>query len=232
MIFLLNNQLVRFALLAMFASMFMPSLATAAEGVANADSTEGGVSLFSSGAKRDILPKQRLQTGDVVKLVAGGQIEISYDNGCAEVLSQSGEYKVDACRCITSPFRKGKKDDYNATLIDLKGDILVNQGAKYVPAKNNMRIRNGDRILAMRNSSAKVTYDHGCINSVESFTVYDVDGCSACPLPLEENVRFAEQTFIPKKLLTDPLFISSVAGLVIVIDRSIDDSGGSTAISP
>ena len=125
---------------------------------------------------------QKLRDGNILEIADGSLVEITYSNGCGERITTGMPHKVDSCGCLTSPFRRGIRDNFNATLTAVQGEILIFQGEKYVPAETNMRIRNGDRILAMRNSSAVISYDHGCLQNVEEFSVLDVDGCRApCP---------------------------------------------------
>ncbi len=124
---------------------------------------------------------QILRDGNLVEVLTDTLMEVSYDNGCTEILNP-GSNIINACGCQTSPNRKGRVDKYNATLHDLNGEVLVYQGDKYVPAKEGMRIRNGDRLMTMRGATANIDYDSGCQNAATAFSIYDVNGCSCqCP---------------------------------------------------
>lgn len=222
-----NSRAIFFSLALLPVTLAAQTTPASTGGIAISGDKQGEVALFHKGDELDLVPKQRLQTGDIVKLVQQGDlIEISYDNGCAEIINKVGTYKVDACRCTTSEFRKGKKDNFNATLVEMEGDVLVNQGAKYTPAYEDMRLRNGDRLMAMKNAKGKIRYDRGCVSSVESFSIHEVDSCSACPLPLEEPVRYAAQ---PANLLTNPGFLASAAAVTLFIRNDNDDD---RAVSP
>lgn len=124
---------------------------------------------------------QILRDGNLVEVLKDTIMEVTYDNGCSEILDP-GSHTINACACQTSPKRKGRKDQYNATLENVNGEVLVYQGDKYVPAKEGMRIRNGDRLMTMRGATADINYDSGCQNAATAFSIYDVNGCSCqCP---------------------------------------------------
>ena len=126
--------------------------------------------------------KQVLNDGDAINFTNDSLITILYNSGCSEQVSGISSHSISACGCQTSPFRVGKVDDYNATITSVTGEILVFQENKYVPASSGMRIRNGDRIMSMRNASATITFDHGCIQTTDAFSIQDVNGCNACPV--------------------------------------------------
>ena len=145
---------------------------------------EGNVLLQAQTAPQKIQLKQVLNDGDMLELAKDSLVKINYNNSCSEEVSGTVSHSISACGCQTSPFRVGKIDDFNATLTKVEGDVLIYQGVKYVPAKEGMRIRNGDRIMSMSKASTTMTFDHGCVVSTDSLSIYDVDGCddNACPV--------------------------------------------------
>ena len=79
-----------------------------------------------------------------------------------------------------------------ATISELQGSVLVYQGENYVPASVGMRVRDGDRIMTMRDSFAKLVYDNGCLDEAKAFKLYDVASQSPfCVAFLSQQVPVA-----------------------------------------
>ena len=102
---------------------------------------------------------------------------------------------------------------HDATIIDIVGDVLVNQGEKYVPASEGMKVKNGDRVMVLNNSKATVRYD-SCLFSVESFDIYQIDD-KTCAALLTEQTQIAATQPASTPLLKNPGFIGSVIGIII-----------------
>lgn len=102
---------------------------------------------------------------------------------------------------------------FNATVVEVKGEVLVNQGEKYVPAQQGMRVKNGDRIMVMKGGGARIKYDNSCTETAETFSIYDVDSLAACGLIVPR-----EQSYIAlaTNLLSNPEVIGGLAGLGII----------------
>ena len=188
----LSQKLLSFALCLYSGLLFALPVSSTSAPAANSITTqtavvhelEGSADLLQlNNTASPIKLNQRMIEGNILDIAKESLIEITYSNGCSEIVSEAKQHKIDSCNCQTSPFRKGITDKFNATLKSITGEVLIFQGQNYVPATENMRIRNGDRIMAMRNATAKISYDTGCKQDVRSFSVHDVDGCSLeCPL--------------------------------------------------
>lgn len=126
----------------------------------------------------------------------------------------------------TLPVRKEVRDSFNATLKDITGDVLIFQGEKYVPATENMRLKNGARIMAMRNASATIYYDNKCKQAVSASSISDVDSAQNsldCPI--------AELTKQPVPAINPGLIATAVLPplLILIPDEDDDDK---RAVSP
>lgn len=73
-----------------------------------------------------------------------------------------------------------EKEDPIASVDDVVGEVLVNQGEDYVAPADGLRLREGDQILTKDNSSVVVRYDDDCDVKVEENTVYTVDEPDDC----------------------------------------------------
>jgi len=68
-----------------------------------------------------------------------------------------------------------------ATLTQLEGKVLVNQGEETVPAQAGMSLRSSDRVLTLDGSTALVVYKDGCglpLEENSQLTLMSVDECT------------------------------------------------------
>lgn len=79
-----------------------------------------------------------------------------------------------------SAFAQTEQDDPVASVDDVVGEVLVNQGADYVAPADGLRLREGDQVLTKADSSVIVRYDDDCDVKVEENTVYTVDEPEDC----------------------------------------------------
>ncbi len=63
-----------------------------------------------------------------------------------------------------------------ASLGDVNGKVLVNQGKGFVTAKDGMEVRTGDRVIALDKASAKVVYSDGCVTDLKENKLLSMDG--------------------------------------------------------
>lgn len=73
-----------------------------------------------------------------------------------------------------------EQNDAVAKLSKTNGKVMVNQGKQFVPGVVNAPLLKGDKVLAMENSSALITYDDGCVTTVDPGTVVTVPDTSPC----------------------------------------------------
>jgi hypothetical protein len=68
-----------------------------------------------------------------------------------------------------------------ATLTQLEGKVLVNQGEETVPAQAGMSLRSSDRVLTLEDATALVVYKDGCglpLEENSQLTLMSVDECT------------------------------------------------------
>ncbi len=82
-----------------------------------------------------------------------------------------------------------------ASLGDVNGKVMINQGRGYVAARAGMEVSVGDRVIALEGASAQVLYKDGCVTSLKERNLLPVDakGCATQPLnPNAEVVKLAQ----------------------------------------
>ncbi len=82
-----------------------------------------------------------------------------------------------------------------ASLGDVNGKVMINQGRGFVAARAGMEVRVGDRVIALEGASAQVVYKDGCVTNLKERNLLPVDakGCATQPLnPMAESVKLAQ----------------------------------------
>ncbi len=72
------------------------------------------------------------------------------------------------------------KDAQNAVLAEVKGDVLLFQGDRYLPVKVGQRVSDGDRLMIMEGAEVKVVFDSGCEVTWKGAKIVDID-VKSCP---------------------------------------------------
>jgi hypothetical protein len=67
-----------------------------------------------------------------------------------------------------------------ATLVSLKGSVMLNQGKQFVTAPAGSSLVAGDRVLALDGATATIKYSDGCVTVVEPRTVVTIPKLSPC----------------------------------------------------
>jgi hypothetical protein len=67
-----------------------------------------------------------------------------------------------------------------ATLSEIHGRVMVNQGDEFVPATKNMALRPGDRIMVPDDGEATLTFKDDCRSEVDENKIYTVPDRSTC----------------------------------------------------
>lgn len=62
----------------------------------------------------------------------------------------------------------------------IQGSALINQGERYVPAREGMSVKEGDRMIATEGSSAVIKFNDGCQYTLPDTQVLTVGATSTC----------------------------------------------------
>ena len=136
----------------------------------------------------------RLKPGDKVMVKGKSSATIIFDDQCrldieANKVVTVSEQSACACR-LYSESRKGEVPDPNSTLRQMNGDVSVNDGKEFTPAKLDMRLKPGDRVMVQTKSHALIVFDDKCqldIDANKLVTVPDQSSC-ACGLLLAQGL--------------------------------------------
>ncbi len=82
-----------------------------------------------------------------------------------------------------------------ASLGEVSGKVMINQGRGFVAARAGMDVSVGDRLIALDGASAQVVYKDGCVTQLKERNLLPVGakGCATQPLnPSAEVVKLAQ----------------------------------------
>jgi hypothetical protein len=67
-----------------------------------------------------------------------------------------------------------------ATLVRIDGAVVASQDAKYVPAREGMTLKQGDRLMVLEGGSANLAFADGCQYQLGEMAMLTVQGTSTC----------------------------------------------------
>lgn len=115
-----------------------------------------------------------------------------------------------------------------AMLYKVQGKVMVNQGEKFVAAKEGMALNAGDRIMAMDGARASLEYGNACtIQVAPNSSITVTRECH--PTAMADVQRGGKAAFGTHY---EPLVIGGVALLAVAAAASGGGSSSSTPISP
>ena len=67
-----------------------------------------------------------------------------------------------------------------ATITRMSGDVLVNQGESFQPARTGQVLSTGDRVMVPANGSTSLSFDDGCAIDLPPDTLVTIPSSSTC----------------------------------------------------
>ena len=84
------------------------------------------------------------------------------------------------------------------TLSRIEGFALVSQGAQYVPAREGMALKEGDRLMVMDGGNAIVSFADGCQYTLTDDEVLTVGATSTCASDTVPSHKIAPYSAVPQ----------------------------------
>ncbi len=94
-----------------------------------------------------------------------------------------------------------------ASLGDVSGKVMINQGRGYVAARSGMAVREGDRVIALEGAGAQIVYKDGCVTNLKERNLLPVSagGCANLALNRDgEAVKLAQALGTSSRTDTSP----------------------------
>lgn len=185
---------------------------------------KGKVAIYEGKAGTPGKPGMRLKPGDKVVVRGGSSATIVYDDECREDVGENkvlsiSELSSCACRLLTEQKSDAGVPDANSTLRQIKGNVSVNEGREFSPAKPEMRLKPGDRIMAQGGSGATLVFDDSCSLDIEAnklVTVPDQSTCK-CGLLLTQGLTPVGGPAIGGEVISNGAG-AAIAGGIIAVD--------------
>ena len=199
---------------------------SAADAAANSTLSDlhGQVSVNQDGNFAPAKPDMRLKAGDKVMVRGKSSAAIVFDDQCRVDIAENkvvtvSELSACACRLLTEQKSNSGVPESNAALRQIKGAVLVNEGREFSPAKLDMRLKPGDRIMAQAASGATIVFDDSCkleIDANKLVTVPDQSVCK-CGLLVEQGLTPGSGSAIGGTVISNANG-AIIAGGIIAID--------------
>ena len=187
----------------------------------------GRVSVNQGGEFAPAALDMRLKPGDRIMVQGKGSATVFYDDQCrldivANKVVTVSELSACACRLLADS-RAGTPDS-NSILGQMQGTVSVNQGTEFSPAKLDMRLKPGDRIMVEGASKATIVFDDKCsldITANKLVTVPDQSVC-ACGLLVEQGLNPVGGSAIGGTAISNSTG-AIIAGAIIAVDLCLDN---------
>jgi hypothetical protein len=82
--------------------------------------------------------------------------------------------------CLLFTMGQAAATESVATLSQVTGVTLVNQGAEYVTATAGMPLREGDRLMVLDGGAATVKFTDGCLHNLADNTILTIGKANSC----------------------------------------------------
>lgn len=103
-----------------------------------------------------------------------------------------------------------------AKLSTISGSVMVNKGTGFIPASDNIPLKNGDRLMVGPKSSASLVYTDGCKIRLLPGNVATISGASPCTFKADDN------TVGPEPIIFGALAAAALS--FVIYDGLKDDS--------
>ena len=202
----------------------------------------GQVSVNQDGNFAPAKPDMRLKAGDKVMVRGKSSVALIFDDQCRVDIAENkvvtvSELSACACRLLTDQQSNSGVPESNSALRQLKGAVLVNEGREFSPAKPDMRLKPGDRVMVQAGSGATIVFDDTCkldIDANKLVTVPDQSVCK-CGLLVEQGLAPGSGSAIGGTVISNANG-AIIAGGIIAVDLCVtyfcNENGDEDTVSP
>jgi hypothetical protein len=205
-----------------------PAAAATADANSTLRETQGHVSVNQGSGFAPANLDMRLKPGDKISVSGKSAATIIFDDQCRLDIEANKSITVpelSACACrLASDSKKDETPTPNSTLRQMQGLVSVNDGKEFSPAKPDMRLKPGDRVMVQAQSHATIVFDDKCqldIDANKLVTVPDQSVC-ACGLLVEQGLNPVGGSAIGGTAISNSTG-AIIAGTITVITLCMDD---------
>ena len=125
-------------------------------------------------------------------------------------------------------------------LSQVTGNVMVNDGTRFVKASSGIQIKPGTKVIASKDSTLDLIYQNGCVKQVKANTMLTVGTQAECVAKIsDERIYVAavgnQNNLGLRRLLANPIVIAGVVATAIAVPVALTNSNSSnnnTPVSP
>jgi len=111
----------------------------------------------------------------------------------------------------------------SATLQDLNGKVLVNKGSGNVSGTSGAALKDGDRIVTLDKSAARIVFSDGCSVNLDENKIFVIDaklGCKALPIA---GAPAPAAGLIASDAVIGAVSFGTVIGTGLIVNNNMDN---------
>lgn len=123
-------------------------------------------------------------------------------------------------------------------LSQVTGNVMVNDGTRFVKAASGVQIKPGTKVIASKDSTLDLIYQNGCVKQVKANTMLTVGTQADCVAKIsDERIYVAAVGNVnglgsQNRLLANPLVIAGIVATAIAVPVALTNSGSNNNNNP
>lgn len=115
-------------------------------------------------------------------------------------------------------------------LSQVTGNVMVNDGTRFVKAASGVQIKPGTKVIASKDSTLDIIYQNGCVKQVKANTMLTVGTQADCVAKISDERIYVAAVGnngglgLQNRLLVNPLVIAGIVATAIAVPVAIRNS--------
>jgi hypothetical protein len=121
-------------------------------------------------------------------------------------------------------------------LTQVQGDVMVNNGSRFVKAVSGLELKPGAKIVTAKSSNVSLVYENGCVKQLKQNTMHTVGTAEQCAANIGKERTYVaalgDSGVVPTGIVRiDPFIIGFVGGLGAVVATQSNSGNNNNNIS-
>lgn len=123
-------------------------------------------------------------------------------------------------------------------LSQVTGNVMVNDGTRFVKAASGVQIKPGTKVIASKDSTLDLIYQNGCVKQVKANTMLTVGTQADCVAKISDEriyvaaVGNGNGLGSQNRFLSNPLVIAGIVATAIAVPVALTNSGSNNNNNP
>lgn len=114
-------------------------------------------------------------------------------------------------------------------LSQVTGNVMVNDGTRFVKATSGLQIKPGSKVIASKDSTLELIYQNGCVKQVKANTMLTVGTQVECVAKISDERIYVAAAGTPnglakKSILSNPLVVTGIVAAAIAVPVALTNS--------